>query len=189
MNESGVVDRALGGFYVSSILSYHSGLPTEVYGPCTGQASQVLFGGCEFTGAARVNVIGGVPETNKSNFNPLTTPFWNPAAFSLPAPFTFGDEGRSLPLARDFGGKNEDFTLGKKTHLFGEKATLDFQASFFNIFNRHIYSVSSGGPNLATPFALPGSSANCPGPAACGFGSITGSSGPRVIQFGVKLLY
>jgi hypothetical protein len=189
MNQSGAVDRALGGFYVSSILSYHSGLPTEVYGPCNGQASQVLFGGCEFTGAARVNVVGGVPETNKSNFNPFTTPFWNPAAFSLPAPFTFGDEGRSLPLARDFGGKDEDFNLGKKTHLFGERMTLDFQASFFNIFNRHIYSVNSGGPNLATPFALPGSSSDCPGPTACGFGSITGSSGPRIIQFGLKLLY
>ena len=35
------------------------------------------------TGAARVNVISGVKQTNKSSyFNPETTPFWNAAVFS-----------------------------------------------------------------------------------------------------------
>jgi hypothetical protein len=138
-----------------------------------------------------VNIVPGVPETNKSNFNPLTTPFWNPAAFTPAAPFTFGNEGRSLPLARTFGGKNEDFTLGKKTRIIGEKATVDFRAEFFNLFNRHVYSESSNvfGPSYQTAFALPGSSSNCPGPLACGFGAVTNSSGPRIIQFGLKIQY
>ncbi|MGA8230141.1 MAG: TonB-dependent receptor [Candidatus Acidiferrales bacterium] len=189
MNQGGVTDRVVGGWYIATILTYHSGLPTEVYGPCGGQASEVLFGGCEFTGLGRVNVVGGVPETNKSGFNPFTEPFWNPAAFSVPASFTFGDEGRSLPLARTFGSKDEDFTLGKKTHLFGERSTLDFRASFFDLFNRHIYSSPSGfGPNLATPFQAAGSP-GCSGPLACGFGSVSSSSGPRTIQFGLKLEY
>ena len=60
---------------------------------------------------------------------------------------TFGNEPRSLANARTFGGKNEDFTLGKKTSLFGEKATVDFRAEFFNIFNRHIYQPNVGQPN------------------------------------------
>jgi hypothetical protein len=189
LSQGGALDRVVGGWYVSGIATYKSGTPTEVYGPCGGTAGAVLFAGCEFTGVARVNVVPGIPETNKSNFNTATTPFWNPAAFTLAAPFTFGNEPRSLSSARTFGTRNEDFTLGKKTRLIGEKTTLDFRASFFNVFNRHIYSVNSGGPNLATPFQAAGSSSSCPGPLACGFGSITGSSGPRTIQLALKLAF
>jgi Carboxypeptidase regulatory-like domain/TonB dependent receptor len=198
LNSGGLKDRAVGGWYVSTILSYHSGTPTEVYGNCQGTAGDVLFGGCNVTGAgARVNIVPGVRQTNASNFNPSTEPFWNPAAFT-PAEncatsattCAFGNEGRSLPLARSFGGKNEDFTIGKKTHLIGEKATVDFQASFFNMFNRHIYSTPSNvfGPSLQTPFIAAGQP-GCSGPTACGFGAVTGSSGPRIIQFGLKITY
>ncbi len=191
MNSGGVTDRVLGGWSVSGILSYHSGTPTEVYGNCQNTAGDVLFGGCNTTGAgARVNVVPGVPQTNKSNFSPTTMPFWNPAAFTAAAPFTFGNEPRSLPLARSFGGRNEDFTLGKKTRLLGEKAVIDFRASFFNMFNRHIYSAPSNvfGPSLQTPF-VPAGVPGCSGPLACGFGAITDSSGPRTIQFGLKIQY
>jgi hypothetical protein len=199
MNDSAVKDHVFGGWYTSAILSYHSGTPTEVYGNCQGTAGDVLFGGCNVTGAgARVNIVPGVSQTNKSNFNPTTTPFWNAAAFT-PATncatsattCAFGNEPRSLATARSFGGKNEDFTIGKKTHLIGEKATLDFQASFFNMFNRHIYSTPSNvfGPSLQTPFIPAGTPNTCPGKLACGFGAVTGSSGPRIIQFGLKISY
>jgi len=191
MNSSGVTDRVLGGWSVSGILSYHSGTPTEVYGNCQNTAGDVLFGGCNTTGAgARVNVVPGVPQTNKSSFSPTTMPFWNPAAFTAAAPVTFGNEPRSLRLARSFGGRNEDFTLGKKTRLLGEKAIIDFRASFFNMFNRHIYSAPSNvfGPSLQTPF-VPAGGPGCSGPLACGFGAITDSSGPRTIQFGLKIQY
>ena len=191
MNQGGVSDRVVGGWYVATILNYHSGLPTEVYGPCGGTAGDVLFAGCHFTGAARVNVIPGVAQTNKSNFNPDTMPFWNPAAFALAAPLTFGNEPRSLSNARTFGGKNEDFTLGKKTRLFGEKAIIDFRAEFFNIFNRHIYQPSVGNPQLNSPF-IPLGAPGCNGPDqrfACGFGAITNASGPRTIQFALKIAY
>jgi hypothetical protein len=193
INGGGVSDRVLGGWYVSGIASYHSGTPTEVYGPCSlNTAGSALFAGCEFTGAARVDVTPGVRLTNKgSNFNPETTPFWNPAAFTQPADFTFGDEPRSLSNARTFASKNEDLSLGKKTRLFGEKATIDFRAEFFNIFNRHIYLPSVGNPQINSPF-IPLGSPGCDGPAqrfACGFGAITNASGPRTIQFGLKVLY
>jgi hypothetical protein len=191
MNSGGVTDRVLGGWSVSGILSYHSGTPTEVYGNCQRTAGDVLLGGCNTTGAgARVNVVPGVVQTNKSNFSPTSMPFWNPAAFTPAADFTFGNEPRSLPLARSFGGRNEDFTLGKKTRLFGEKAIIDIRASFFNMFNRHIYSAPSNvfGPSLQTPF-VPAGGPGCSGPLACGFGAITDSSGPRTIQFGLKIQY
>ena len=192
MNQGGISDRVLGGWYASTILSYKSGTPTEVYAPCNGTAGDVLFAGCHFTGAARVNVIPGVKQTNKSSdFNPETTPFWNPAAFAIPDPLTFGNEPRSLSNARTFGSRNEDVTFGKKTRLFGEKATVDFRAEFFNIFNRHIYQPSVGNPQLNSPF-IPLGAPGCDGANqrfSCGFGAITNASGPRTIQFALKISY
>jgi hypothetical protein len=188
LNQGAVTDRLAGGWYVSGILTYHSGLPTEVYGDCGNTAGSVLFGGCNTTGAgARVNIVPGVPQTNKSHFDPTTTPFWNPAAFTPAGPFTFGDEPRSLSNARSFFWKNEDFTLGKKTRLIGEKATIDFQASFFNIFNRHIFAAPQDvfGPTLQHPFT-PGSA----GTTAGQFGSVTSTANAaRSVQFGLKITY
>jgi len=198
LHEGGAVDRLVGGWYVSGVGSYKSGTPTTVYQPCNGTAGDVLFGGCASagTGIARVNVVPGVPETNKSsNFNTATTSFYNSAAFTLAAPLTFGNEPRSLSHARTFGGRNEDISLGKKTRLFGEKATIDFRAEFFNIFNRHIYQAPGGfAPGLASPFLPVGAKDSkgnvvCAGPLACGFGAVTDASGPRTIQFGLKIAY
>jgi len=195
LNQGGVVDRVVGGWYIAGVASYKSGTPTTVYGSCGGTAGDVLFAGCHFTGIARVNVVPGVSQTNKSsNFNSASTPFWNPNAFTVPAAFTFGNEPRSLSSARTFGGRNEDFTLGKKTRLFGENTAIDFRAEFFNIFNRHIYSAPSGfSTPLGTPFTPVGGTfpggGTCSGPFACGFGAVTDSSGPRTIQFGLKITY
>ena len=103
----------------------------------------------------------------------------------------FGNEPRSLSNARTFGSRNEDVTLGKRTRLFGEKATIDFRAEFFNIFNRHIYEPSVGNPQLNSPF-IPLGAPGCDQPGqrfACGFGAVTNASGPRTIQFGLKLEY
>jgi hypothetical protein len=189
LNKSGVVDKVLGGWSASGILSYQSGIPTEVYAPCGGTAGDVLFAGCHFTGAARVNVVPGVKQTN-GDVNPFTTSFYNAAAFAIPDPNTFGNEPRSLASARTYPSKNENFTFGKKINIIGERATVDFRAEFFNIFNRHILtSPSGGGPQLNNPFQAAGSSDGCPGPFACGFGAISSSSGPRTIQFGLKISY
>ncbi len=189
-NHLGGADRLVKGWYVAGIGSYASGTPTEVYTSCGGTAEQILFAGCEFTGLARVDVIPGMSQTNKSsNFQPATTPFYNLNAFALPASFTFGDEGRTLPHARSFASMNEDFTLGKKTYLYGERVSVDFRAEFFNIFNRHIYQPPGG---FAAPFGTPfqpAGSPGCPGPFACGFGAVTSASGPRNIQFGLRITY
>ena len=193
LHEGGFVDRVAGGWYVSGVGSYKSGLPTTVYGSCGGTAGDVLFAGCHFTGIARVNVVPGVSETNKSsNFNPATTSFYNAAAFSTVAPLTFGNEPRSLAHARTWGVRDEDFTLGKKTRVFGERATIDFKADFFHIFNRHIFQAPGGfDAGLNSPF-VPLGAPGCNQPRqhfACGFGSVSNTSEPRKIQFGLKIAY
>jgi Carboxypeptidase regulatory-like domain/TonB dependent receptor len=195
LHEGGFVDRVAGGWYVSGVGSYKSGLPTTVYGSCGGTAGDVLFAGCHFTGIARVNVVPGVSETNKSsNFNPNTTSFYNAAAFSTAASLTFGNEPRSLANARTWGERDESFALGKKTRIFGERATIDFKAEFFHAFNRHIFKAPGGfdaglQSNLPMGGFVPVGGKNCPGPFACGFGTVSNTSDPRAIQFGLKIAY
>lgn len=192
LNSGGWENRIVGGWSVSGILSYQSGLPTAVYAPCGGTAGDVLFAGCHFTGSARVNVIPGVRQVNGRDLNPFTTPFYNANAFAAPAPLTFGNEPRTLSSARAFGGRSENITIGKKTNIVGERATIDFRAEFFNIFNRHILQQPGGpggfGPQLGTPF-VPADTGPNPQAFASGFGAITQASGPRTIQFGLKIEY
>jgi len=191
LNSTGALDRVISGWNVSSILTYSSGQPTAVFSNCGATAGGVLFGGCNITGAgARVNIVSGVPQTNYSgSFQPASTPFFNPAAFAAPG-LAFGDEPRALSSARTPGNKNEDFALEKDTYLWNEKAKLNFRAEFFNIFNRHIYQVPNGpfATTIQTPFQAVGSP-GCGGPFSCGFGAVTSASGPRTIQFGLKIIY
>ena len=195
LNHTGPLDRVVGGWNIASILTYTAGWPTEVYGPCGGTAAGILFAGCEVGGAdGRVNLVPGVPLTNKSaNFQPAATSFFNAAAFALPSPFVLANEPRDLDRARAWGNRNEDFVLEKSTRLIGEKATIKFRAEFFNLFNRHIYQAQGAGGNqwatpLGTPFQAAGSP-GCSGAFSCGFGAVTTASGPRTIQFGLKIEY
>jgi hypothetical protein len=191
LNHTGPLDRVVGGWNVSGILTYTSGVPTEAYGPCTGAVS-LLFGGCQVGGNdGRLNVLSGVPETNRSgNFQPATTSFYNAAAFALPSPYVIPNEPRALDHARAWGNRDEDVVLEKSTRLLGEKASIKFRAEFFNLFNRHIYQANGGA--WATPFTSPFIAAGqpgCTGNFSCGFGAITSASGPRIIQFGLKVEY
>ena len=100
-----------------------------------------------------------------------------------------GRLARALDHARTFAGKNEDFTLAKRTALYNERVYLDFRAEFFNLFNRHIYDAPNGfATPLGSPFQ-PVGAPGCPGPFACGFGAVTSASGPRTVQFGLKITY
>ena len=83
-------------------------------------------------------------------------------------------------------------------NIVGERGVIDFRAEFFNIFNRHILQQPGGAGGFATPlgtaFEPPGTPAGantyqCTGPFACGFGALAHASGPRTIQFGLKIEY
>ena len=193
LGHAGVLDRVVGGWNVAGILNYSSGNPTQAYGPCSGTAAGVLFGGCNVAGDdGRLIVNPGVAQTNKSgNFQPSSTSFFNAAAFSVPSITQFGDAARSLDHARGWGGENEDFVLEKSTRLIGETTRIKFRAEFFNLFNRHIYQ-AAGGESWATTIQSPFQAAGtpgCSGAFSCGFGAVSSASGPRTIQLGLKIEY
>jgi hypothetical protein len=153
----------------------------------------ILFGGCNVAGDdGRLNVLPGVPQTNKSGgFQPGNTSFFNAAAFSVPGISQIADEPRALDHARGWGGENEDFVLEKSTRLIGDRAAIKFRAEFFNLFNRHIYQAAGGegwATTIQTPFQAAGTP-GCSGAFSCGFGAVTSASGPRTIQLGLKIEY
>ncbi|HJY05659.1 MAG TPA: hypothetical protein VJ323_05040, partial [Bryobacteraceae bacterium] len=63
--------------------------------------------------------------------------WFNTACFVQPAPFTFGNEGRTDASLRAPGIANWDFAAFKDFPIGREgRAKLQLRAEFFNIFNR-----------------------------------------------------
>jgi hypothetical protein len=113
-------------------------------------------------GGQRPNVVGQV-ERLKDLSKWFTT-----EAFALPALGTFGNAGRSL--VRGPGINNWDIVFSKRTDL-KEKITLQFRSEFFNLFNHAQFSSVATTVNSST------------------FGQVTGTRDPRIIQFGLRLLF
>ncbi len=100
--------------------------------------------------------------------------WFNPVAFALPTPGTYGDLGRGTLTGP--GLADVDISLFKNTSIY-EKTTLQFRAEFFNILNHPNF-----GPPNATVFS--GTSIS---PSA---GLITTTATfPREIQLGLKLIF
>jgi hypothetical protein len=173
LNGNRVVAKLAGGWRVSGIQQYQSGSPMNVI------VSNTLP---IFNSVLRPNVVAGVPvraPVGEGGFDPARDRWINPNAFTLPAPYTFGNAGRWLSDLRRPAFINEDFSIMKRT-VVHERVTVDFRTDFFNAFNRVIFGGLAGSPfssgfnnNLSNPatFGLTGSQANL----------------PRQIQFGLKV--
>ena len=138
----------------------------------------------------RPDLLAGVNPVN-SNWRsaPDTIGYLNGAAFAQPdygGPDnligSFGNLGRNAIYGPSY--LNVDFSLGKSVRIY-EKATLQFRAEFFNIFNH---------PNFALPnfFVDPGSSqqgliTQTPDQAQTNPG--LGGGGPRVVQIALKVIF
>jgi hypothetical protein len=154
LNSSSVASAILGGWSVSAIQHYQSGMPLAISVPNTLPL---------FNYTLRPNIVGGVnPKASYSGtFNPATDVYLNGGAFSAPAPFTFGNAARTLPL-RGFAYYNEDVSLVRHFRL-KERWDLAVSANAFNLFNR----VAFGNPDTSNPisnadFGHVGSQANAP---------------------------
>jgi hypothetical protein len=170
--------------------------PTTMTGRA-GDLSNFLIGGWQFNAIATLQ--SGFPFTpligsnrsgdgdtrnpDRPSYNPnysgpillhQPTEWFNPNAFVLPAPGTFGNVGRGSLTGP--GLADLDVSLIKDTPVT-ERAKLEFRAELFNVLNR----VNFGVPNT-TAFAsgVPSASA----------GLITTlATNPRQIQFALKLIY
>ncbi|MGC8550041.1 MAG: TonB-dependent receptor domain-containing protein [Acidobacteriaceae bacterium] len=151
----------LGGWQMNAIITEQNGFPLSPITQNTSHSgSEVL----------RPNLTGISPVEHGSVISRLNQ-YLNPAAFSQPAPFTFGDAPRTLANVRAPGSHNVDFSLFK-TIPVSRRIHAEFRGEFFNVLNQ----VQFGFPNMNL--------------ASGRFGVISGqANSPRQIQLAVKLLF
>jgi hypothetical protein len=164
-----VTNALIGGWSISAVLNYFSGLPLGFLGsaPLAGQG---------WNGAVnRANVAPGDLKANfdKSQFNFANTrgpenTYVNKSLFSDPETLTLGTGAPRYTQVRDFGTINEDFGLQKNNRIT-EKVRLQLRAEFLNVFNRHQF----GGINTTVT-----------NPA---FGQVTNVFNNRQVQLGARL--
>lgn len=100
-------------------------------------------GGGNSRNIRRPNLVAGV-----SPFLGNDRQFLNPAAFTAPAPGTFGDLSRNALSGPTF--KQVDLTFAKKFYV-GEKANIEFRTEIFNVLNQTNFANPSATLSLALP--------------------------------------
>lgn len=149
-------NKILGGWQVAGIGQFRAGTPFSV--------------GYNVTQAGW---LGGRANVVNSNFYPDNKNiegWFNPSAFAIPAPFTFGNSARNMLFGP--GQKIIDISVLKDFH-FTDTRFLQFRAEAFNMPNTP--SFGNPGANLSVPASV---------------GKIRGVTVPaRAIQFGLKLYF
>lgn len=162
---SGVAGKLLSGWQVNGIVTLLGGFPF------TPQAGSNRSGDGNSNAPDR-------PSVNPAFTGPviLGSPnrWFNPNAFVLPTPGTYGNLGRGVLTGP--GLAEVDFSLFKNTKI-SERIELQFRGEFFNIINRANFGTSN-------PLAFSGNTIN----SSAGVVTDTTTTS-RQIQFGLKLVF
>lgn len=155
------MDFLLGGWQLNGITTQQTGFPLS---PSTQNTSD------SGSNTLRPNLTGVSPVV-KGSVKSRLNEYLNPAAFSQPAPFTFGDAPRTLSNVRAPGYHDIDFSVFKNFHAT-ERVNVQFRAESFNLLNQ----VQFGTPNMVYSSGQ--------------FGVISSQTNtPREIQFALKILF
>jgi len=164
------LDWVVGGWEVSEIANYLSGMPLGF----SGAGGIAGWNG----GTPLMNVAPGqiqfTPDRGSFDYadrlsNPAANRYFNTALVSMPAPYTLGTAHNYFTQFRGWGTINEDCGLRKFFRL-KEKYVTTVRADFLNALNRKTMS------NPVTSFTSPN------------FGYITGAPiGNRTIQLGARI--
>jgi hypothetical protein len=166
-----VADAVVGGWQVTVLTVYQSGVNRSVTSPNTTGISYVtqradatgIDSGSSFS-------LNGNTLTPGQDFGASNTSlYWfNPKAFAVTAPLTFGNSGRDLIASPAFW--NWDASLFKAFRVT-ERAQLQFRAEFFNALNQVRFNPAN--MDVSSPF----------------FGQIQSAQAPRILQFSLRLQF
>jgi hypothetical protein len=168
-SRTGIVGHALGGWQLSGIVQAQSGTwMTPVIDTPTGSRRPDVVGEIKYLNPRQVqtfNVSGNRQSTGNFYFDP--TPG---VVFSAPAANRFGNASPNSILGP--GRHNWDLSLFKNFKPT-ERTQLQFRAEMFNVWN-HV-SFRSADLNVNA--------------SALAFGTVSTAGSPRLVQFGLKLLF
>ncbi len=149
------LDAIVGGWQTSGILTLGSGLPFSV----------TFDSSVEGWPSSRADIVG-----NPHVSNPNLLQWFNPAAYAVPQPYTYGNSAPNSLFGPRFS--QWDTAIFKQFSL-SEKLKLTFRGDAINALNH-------------TNFATPNSDISNPSQV----GTITGTAGPsRAIQFSLRLAF
>ncbi|MPZ19488.1 MAG: hypothetical protein GEV06_16450 [Luteitalea sp.] len=155
-NVTGFVGQLIGGWELAGVTYVRSGTPFSV----TFGATQPGW----FSGRADLASDPTLPGRDRS-----IDGWFNPAAFAVPAPFTYGNSPRNVLFGP--GDVVVDLSVIKNTRI-GDDVTVQFRAEFFNLPNHA--NVGNPAANISVPSTV---------------GRIFGAGDPRQVQLGVKVLF
>jgi hypothetical protein len=196
LSHGGVVNTVAGGWSVSGIQQYQSGRPIHIEYDASGPSNPFFAAGDGFS--FRPNIVPNQPFKNPAYRKSCSHPtvgsgrnpcqfYINPAAFSLPAPGEFGNAPNLISALHMPAYINEDLSVSKRTTLH-ENLDLQFQANFFNAFNRVIFSSGGNAQTFIINAAPPDLSPSSLQDSQTIFGIMTAQQNQaRIIQFGMKL--
>ncbi|AXC16364.1 Oar protein (plasmid) [Acidisarcina polymorpha] len=165
----GVVGGIVSGWGTDGIWTAQKGTPLAF-----GTASNLTG---SFGGGSRPNYnFAACPNgdgTSGSKYQRVVSGWFNASCFVQPAPYTFGNVSRTTSNLRTDGTDTIDASLFKNTQFLKDGfLNVQFRAEAFNLFNTPVF----GGPNTTL--------------GSAGFGTVTSQyNNPRLIQFGLKLMY
>jgi hypothetical protein len=177
MNNSGIADKLLGGWELTSIYTYSSGIPYFFRSSVCNVPSQ-FRAGCVPAILSGANVFA---QPQDGSYDPSKGRLFNAAAFESPGSFNyyFGSGSRTENV-RGFSYNGHDVSILKNTRI-SEKVTFQLRGEFFNLWNWH-YFVTGGVWGVARPFV--------DDVASPAFGQWNGAvSQPRNIQVGAKIIF
>ena len=130
--QDGVLGKVLGGFSISTVLTYHTGFP---WTPVTGQSVSTP-GGPSLSPTRPVAYFGGAgTDTSNNAFLNLTNFAGGGAKYFDITRGGFPGIGRNSFRGPNFMGN--DFSLMKQTNLpFGELTKLELRINLYNAFNK-----------------------------------------------------
>ena len=205
-NNNQMVDTLLGGWQISGINTMQAGTPFNItYSPNSAQAVSPQIP-ATYRGANeyRPNRVHGQPITqgrsnraantgyvNYINFNAFVLPAINDGAGNVLSPF--GNASRNPGRTPAF--YQTDLTINKRFSTPIESLKVEFRAESYNLFNHtNLFLPGTIGGTQGTTSQTLGTGAVTPVSAITGGiptsgGQITSTFSPRILQFGLKILY
>lgn len=157
----GIAAKVLNGWMLNGIVTWQSGFPFSVLSGTDRSLTGV--------GRDRADYIGGdIYLDSGRSHGEMIQQYFNTAAFVSNTEGTFGNSGKNILRGPRYF--NTDLGITKQTSIT-ETIRVDFRGELFNIFNN-------------VNFVSPNATVSSPQ-----FGKITSALDPRIIQFGLKLLF
>ncbi len=192
MNAGGIANQAFGGWQVSAINQAQSGFPFNLtYGPTSSNQVSNISSSYRGSNLYRPNRIPGKTLTSlsKASSNGTSIQYVNLDAVSIPPTkdidgnpvLPFGDISRNPGRSPTYNNLNIAFNKRFDTPL--ESLKIEFRGEMYNAFNHTNFSTPGGG--ISGSASMPGSE---PTPATSG-GRLSSTFDPRIIQFGLKVMF